>query len=252
LARSGDQFRQSDVTFWGIAAICCGGLALLSITLAALVPANVLSGLHASRLEGATTNQLRTQVAGLQTAIGELARENETLLTRFDLAQQENGDVAQRVGAIEVAIPNLVEQNGGEGIDTSAVTASIGPQTSVTTEVEGGELTIQQGPLVPVQPMPRVAVAAPPRADGDSYGVAIGIATDAYSAPAAWGAMQMKVGTLLIGLSPVLADDSDGIGKYLVAGPLAGFAEARDLCARLAPVGIPCRPAPFAGTPLAP
>jgi hypothetical protein len=251
LARSGDQFRQTDVTFWGIAAICCGGLALLSITLSALIPPNVLSGLHASRLQGATLNQLRTQVAGLETALGELARENDTLLTRFSLAEQQNGDVAQRVGAIEVAIPNLIEENGGEGIDTSAVTASIGPGNAVTTEVEGGAVTIEQGLMVPVQPMPRIA-AIPPRADGDAYGVVLGIATDAYGAPAAWAALQMKVGTLLIGLSPVLADDSDGTGKHLVAGPLAGFAEARELCGRLAPVGIPCRPAPFAGTPLIP
>jgi len=250
LARATDQFRQSDVTFWGIAAICCGGLALLSVTLSMLIPPNVLSGLHASRLEGATINQLRTQVAGLQTAMGELERENDTLATRFALAEQQGNTVAQRLGAIEVVIPNIVEQSGNAGIDTTT-TASIGPDSSVTTEVEGGAVTITQGPLVPVQPMPRVA-AAPPRADGDAYGVVLGIVTDAYSAPASWAAIKIKVGTLLIGLTPILADDSSGTGKHLVAGPLAGFAEARDLCARLAPVGIPCRPAPFAGTALSP
>ncbi len=99
--------------------------------------------------------------------------------------------------------------------------------------------------------MPRIATAAP-RIDGESYGVALGIVVDAYGAPAAWTAVNGKVGTLLIGLTPVLADDADGVGKHLVAGPLPGFAQARDLCAHLAPVGIPCRPVPFVGTPLAP
>lgn len=251
MARGGDQFRQSDVTFWGIAAICCGGLALLSITLSALIPSNVLSGLHVSRLEGATVNQLRSQVAGLETAMGELARENDALSTRFALAEQQGNTVAQRLGAVEVAIPNFVENGAGNGIDTSAVTASIGPDTSVTTQVEGGAVTIEQGLIVPMQPMPRMAVA-PPRADGDAYGVVLGIATDAYGAPAAWAAIEAKVGTLLIGLTPVLADDAGDTGKHLVAGPLSSFATARDLCGRLAPVGIPCRPAPFAGTPLNP
>jgi hypothetical protein len=251
LARANDQFRQSDVTFWGIFAICCGGLALLSVTLSMLIPPNVLGGLHTSRLEGATVNQLRSQVASLETAIGDLRRENDTLITRFALAEAQGNTVAQRLGAVEVAIPNFVESGIGNGIDTSAVTASIGPDTSVTTEVEGGAVTIDQGPMVPVQPMPRVAIA-PPRADGDAYGVVLGIATDAYGAPAAWASIEAKVGTLLIGLTPVLADDAGGTGKHLVAGPLASFAAARDLCGHLAPVGIPCRPAPFAGTPLNP
>jgi hypothetical protein len=251
LARASDQFRQSDVTFWGIAAVCCGGLALLSITLSALVPPSILSGLHASRLDGGTMNQLRGQVVSLTAAIGDLKRQNDSLATRFALSEQQGNDTLQRVGAIEVAIPNMLEANAANGIDTSAVTASIGPDSAVTTEVEGGSVAIEQGPMVPVQPMPRVAVA-PPRADGDAYGVVLGAPVDAYSATASWGAIQMKVGTLLIGLTPVLADDSDGVGKHLVAGPLSGFTEARDLCGRLAPVGIACRPAPYAGTPLAP
>ena len=82
-------------------------------------------------------------------------------------------------------------------------------------------------------------VAALPRMDGDAYGVALGLTVDAYGAPAAWNSLNAKVGTLLIGLTPVLADEANGTRKHLVAGPLPGFAQARDLCARLAPVGIP-------------
>lgn len=250
MARSTDQFRQSDVTFWGIAAICCGGLALLSITLSALIPPNILSGLHASRLEGATLNQLRAQVASLESAAGDLKRANAALETRFAMAEDQTGDVTRRVGAIEVTIPNLIERNGGTLVDPTT-TASIGGEPGETIEVPGGSVAIDRGPLVPAQPMPEVAIATP-RIDGDAYGVALGIETDAYSAPAAWVAMNAKVGTLLIGLTPVLADEADGTGKYLIAGPLPGFAQARELCAHLAPVGIPCRPVPFVGTALSP
>lgn len=251
MARSVDQFRQTDVTFWGIAAICCGGLALLSITLSALIPPNVLAGLHTSRLEGATLNQLRAQVANLETATVALKQENNGLLTRFALAEERGTDVAQRVGAIEVAIPNFIEENGGEAIDRNAVTASIGTEQPVPVETEGGAVATEQAPLVPAQPMPTI-VADLPRMDGDAYGVALGAPVDAYGAATAWTTINAKVGTLMIGLTPVLADGADGPGKHLVAGPLPGFAQARALCARLAPVGIPCRPVPFVGTPLAP
>lgn len=250
MARSVDHFRQSDVTFWGIAAICCGGIALLSITLSALVPPSVLAGLHASRLDGATLNQLRSQVASLETATVALKGENNALLTRFTLAESRGTDVAQRVGAIEVALPNMVEENGGALIDRNAVTASIGQPTEPV-EADSGSVAIQQAPLIPAQPMPAV-VANLPRMDGDAYGVALGAKVDAYGASTLWTTINAKVGTLMIGLTPVLADEASGTGKYLVAGPLPGFAQARDLCARLAPVGIPCRPVPFVGTPLAP
>jgi hypothetical protein len=142
-----------------------------------------------------------------------------------------------------------MEANGGEAIDRNAVTASTGEPPVV--EVEGGAFTVDQAPLIPTQPMPEV-VAALPRMDGDAYGVALGTEVDAYGASTVWATINAKVGTLMLGLTPVLADSASGPGKHLVAGPLPGFAQARDLCARLAPVGIPCRPVPFVGTPLAP
>lgn len=253
LARAADQFRPSDVTFWGIVALCCGGLAVISASLSAVVPPNVLAGLHASRLEGGTLNQLRSQVANLQADANALKRDNDALLTRFLLAEQRGSDVAQRIGAIEVTIPNLLEA-AGDNIDRGSVTASIGDDGSVTYETDGGIVTVQRTPLtadVPAQAMPPLP-APPPRADGDAYGVALGAVIDPYGAPATWAALNARVGTLLIGLTPLLADQSDGTGKRLVAGPLPGFAQARELCGHLAPVGIPCVPVPFVGTPLAP
>lgn len=258
MARGGDQFRSSDVTFWGIAALCCGGLAVLSANLAAVLPPNLLAGLHASRLEGATLNQLRAQVANLETTASQLRRDNLELASRFSRAEDLGNVVAQRVGALEIALPDLLETAGSPAIDPTA-TASIPPPLPAT-EVEGGAVVVQQTPLaiqsapvapIPVQPMPRLA-AAPPRADGDSYGIALGPPVNTAAATDAWTAINAKVGTLLLGLSPVLASDTSGVGRYIVAGPLPGFAQARDLCGRLAPVGIACRPVPFVGAPLAP
>ena len=69
-------------------------------------------------------------------------------------------------------------------------------------------------------------------------------------AEAAWQETLSQVGTLLVGLTPVLSHNEGSSGLRLVAGPLPDKAAAVDLCSKLDAVGIPCEPVPYAGTPV--
>jgi len=62
--------------------------------------------------------------------------------------------------------------------------------------------------------------------------------------------MTGRVGTLLIGLGPLLGHVEGGSGRRLVAGPISSEADARDLCGRVAKAGIACQSVPFIGDPL--
>ena len=65
-----------------------------------------------------------------------------------------------------------------------------------------------------------------------------------------WHSLNDKVGTLLLGLGPLLGNVEGSSGKRLVAGPFASEAEARQVCGRMAKVGIACSSVPFIGDPL--
>ncbi|MDN5850681.1 MAG: hypothetical protein L0H63_13765, partial [Nitrococcus sp.] len=62
MANASEQFRQSDVTRWAIVALVCAGLAVLAANVSALLPRSVLDGLHLTRLEGASVENLRSLV----------------------------------------------------------------------------------------------------------------------------------------------------------------------------------------------
>jgi hypothetical protein len=253
LARASDQVRSSDVTLWGVIALVCGGLAVLSANVSAVIPRNVLAGLHASRLDGATIGQLRAQVANLQADTARLQQENTVLASRFALTEQQNGSMIRRIGALEVSLPNALENARDGGIDATA-TASIGDGAPVTFEAEGGSVTVQQTAMPPLVTTTTEAVSAStsaaPSLDPDAVGVALGAPVTVADAPAAWRMITGKVGTLLIGLAPLLGDRGDGTGAHLVAGPLDPAA-AGTLCRQLALVGIACSPAPYRGAPIA-
>lgn len=269
MARAADQFRASDVTFWGIAALASGALAVLSANIGGLIPQDFLAGLHASRLQGATVTQLRTQLAALETETEGLQRENTALTTRFELAERETNEAVQRLATLEATLPDLQAQVAQatlptpepEPVDTTAVTASIDerpPSDALTFEADGGTVVVRHSPLEPQaanpdgQPMPAVPAAAPDAvaANPDLYGIAVGPVVMAEAAPAVWRDLNDKVGMLLFGLAPLLAEQPDQAGMRIVAGPLADNAEAQQLCTLLAPVNIPCRPVPFVGEPL--
>jgi hypothetical protein len=255
LAKAADQFRASDITVWGIAAMVCGGLAVLSANVSALIPQSVLAGLHASRLEGGSLNQLRSQVANLEVEAAELRRANAELQVRFTLAERQDGDVAKRVGALEVSIPNLLERIPTDEIDTSSITASIPDGDTLTFEADGGTVTIRRELLFPqaadqappTQPMPDVA-SAMPEPLAPQFGLALGQAVSKGGEQAAWELLKSKVGGLLFGLRALTIVNSEGM--RLVAGPLQSRSEADALCERIARSGISCTAVPFMGTPL--
>jgi hypothetical protein len=253
LAKAAHQFRSSDVTRWGIVALVAWALAVMLANISALMPADLLGALHASRLEGGTMNQLREQVAEIRSESDRLRRENNLLLQRFLLAEEARGEVARRVGALEISLPQLTERIPERAPIDDAITASVLDNT-LSFEAEGGSVSVTHKPLVAIQPgaaapgLKAPEVATPP--DGSQFGVALGFPVAEGESDMLWQDLMAKVGTLLIGLWPVTTDVETGDGKLIVAGPIASQSQAAELCGRLDRQGIPCEPMPFKGTPL--
>jgi hypothetical protein len=229
LARASDQFQARDVTFWGVLALCAWGVALVGAGLSALLPEGLLGGLHASRLGGGSLSQLRGEIAALEAQAMELKQDNTLLLQRVTLAEQQRGDVTRRVGDLELTLPRILETlNAGPGVDRSAITASTG--TSVTTfDADGGSVSYTTSPL--------------------ASSMAASRALDADLAGETWRKMGAKVGTLLVGLGPILGPVEGGPGRRLVAGPISSEADARELCGRMAKAGVACASVPVIGDP---
>ncbi len=260
MAKAADQFRPVDVTLWGITALGIWAVAILGANLSGLIPASVYGALHASRLEGSTLNQLRSQVATLEEQTSKMQRDNTQLLQRFSMNEEAAGVVTQRVGALEVSVPKLLERAAQAKpvttLDTTT-TGSITPGKTLTFETEGGTVSVQQRPLLPgsnevqlkvvplANPMP--LTIAP---DGTAPGIALGFPVQASTAEAQWQELLAQVGTMLVGLSPVLADKDGTDGKIIVAGPMLDRASAIELCARLDRAGVPCEPTTYAGQPV--
>jgi hypothetical protein len=256
LAKPVDHFRAADITFWGVFALMTWTLAVLAANVSAFIPDGILGGLHASRLDGGSFNQLRGQVAELESEAARLRRENTVLLQRFSLNEQASGEVMRRVGALELTIPQVLDALNtlSPGID-SGTTASTGTTPPTSFDVEGGSVSFTTTPMAAVeapaatnQPMPEAITPLAP--DSSAFGIALGPPIDADEGETAWRSMSDKVGTLLLGMGPLLANVEGSAGKRLVAGPLASEAEARQLCGHMAKVGIACASVPFIGTPL--
>ena len=255
--KAADQFRPADVTKWGITALVIWGIAILAANLSGLVPTSVFAALHASRAQGSTLSQLRTQVTTLAEESAGLKRENTELRQRFSLNEDATTAITKRVGALEVSIPKLVEQQIASiqpAIDQTQ-TGAIGKP--VTFEVDGGTVEVRQQPLNPGAP--RVTLKSEPFAnampaeiasDGSSIGVGLDFPVPTEEAEARWQELQAKAGTMLIGLKPVLAETDGTADKLIVAGPITDKASALDLCKRLDSKAIPCQPLPFAGEPM--
>jgi len=110
-------------------------------------------------------------------------------------------------------------------------------------------------PLAPQRALPAtttVANANPPaKADVRAVGVAIGAPVQPGNALAAWQDLASKVGVMLVGMSPLLAEDpAGGGGKVLVAGPVASIAAATALCGKIDDTGLTCTPMPYVGADL--
>lgn len=257
LAKASAQFLQTDVTVWGIVAMACGALAVMSANISAILPAGVLSGVHASRLDGASVSQLRDQILALQVQSLKLDSENQALLTRFSLQEQSSNAVTRRVGSLEVSLPKLIEAlPGNSDIDRSVLTSSITPGQSLVYQADGGSVKIRQQPLETAaavgpgnQAMPApLAVSVTP--DDSQFGVAIGPAVPFTAAPREWQDLSVKLGPLLLGLGPLLADQDNSDDKRILVGPIRQMSDATALCIRLEKISISCLPMPFTGTPL--
>ena len=253
MAKTADQFRQSDVTFWAIAALAAWAIAVMLANVSGLVPASVYGALHASRLETGTLNQIRNEVADLQREADRLKRENGLLLQRFDLAERARSDVTRRVGALEVSVPQIIERLPERIAIDNSVTASVGGGKSMSFDAEGGSVRVEQKPLLPVRRgtlADNVDPAFPLQSLGDSFGVALGFPVKPVDTQAQWQNLLANVGTLLIGLWPIAVDVDGTDGQMIVAGPIATRTDAELLCDRMGKVGIPCEPVPFEGDPL--
>ena len=238
-------------------ALLVWALAVLSANVAAFVPAGFLGGLHATRLEGANLSQLRGQVADLETETARLKQENTVLLQRFMLNEKASGEVTRLVGALELTVPSMLEalNGGGPGIDTGT-TASTGTGGPTSFDADGGSVSYTTTPMSGAQRNTPAANQAMPDAltqimpDSSAYGIALGPPIDADEGEMAWQSMSTKVGALLLGLGPLLSDVEGSAGKRLVVGPIASESDARQLCGRMAKVGIACASVPFIGEPL--
>jgi len=262
LAKASEQFRQSDVTTWGIVALVLSGIAVMGANVSALMPRDLLEGLHKTRLEGASLDQLRLQVAALREEQIQLKRENGVLTTRFALEEQQGNEITRRVGALEVSLPRLLETlPDGGNIDRSNVTAAIGHEPALVYEAEGGSVVVRQQPMTEAQPAPAVEqplpapveqqVASIPVPNERQFGIALGPAIPFERAPEAWRDLSMKLGRLLFGLAPLLVDEASSDDQRIVVGPITQLSEATALCARLERLSVSCLPMPFTGTPLA-
>lgn len=258
MAKASEQFRQSDVTFWGVVALICGGMAVLGANVSAMAPQNILAGLHKSRIEVASIDQLRGDVHSLNEQATRLRRDNTTLLNQFALQEKAGNAVSQRVGALEVSLPKLLEAlPEGADIDRSTLTSSIDGVEPVTFDADGGSVSVRRHPMelavtIPEQPMPAVLTSKPPLAmpNESLFGIAVGPNVTMVNAEAAWNELSSKLGPLLFGLSPLLNDVADTDKKRIVVGPITQLSEAKALCQRLERVSISCMPLPFGGTPL--
>lgn len=248
--QNSEQFRQSDVTVWGIAALVCTGLAILGANIGGLIPSSALNALHSPRNDAASLSQLRQQVAELRTETAQLRRQNEVLTTRFSLQEQSGNEVVRRVGALEVSIPALAEMRPATApIDRSVTTASITNNAGQQVAAEGGTVVVHQSPLQ--QPLP-APIAVPSASSGAQVGYAVAVGASFASGQAAtqWHDLEVRLGSLVIDMSPLVTDGTGANQQRLILGPIAQMSEARDLCQRLEQMEIACSPTSFAGAPI--
>lgn len=260
LAKASEQFRQSDVTTWGIVALVVGAFAVMGANVSAMIPSSILGGLHKSRIEGASLEQLRLQVADLREQTLQLKRENSVLATRFALEEQQGNEVTRRVGALEVSLPKLLEALPDTAeIDRSSLTASIGEGEALVYDADGGSVLVRRQPMAEAQPAapgsqplpaPVTETASLATPNEAAFGIALGPAIGFEQAPETWRDLSMKLGPLLFGLAPLLVDEANSDDKRIVVGPITQLSEATALCARLERISISCMPMPFTGTPL--
>lgn len=156
------QSEEFEVGPWGIAALACGTMAVLSANLAALIPGDALRALHMPYRDTGSFNQMRAQLVELEQDRNRLLAEQRTLLTRFNLLYDDSSELVRRVAAVEMSLPLLIESLPLESdIDRSLLTAAITDTAGEIHEAEGGNMVVRYTPLfselapaMAEQPMP--------------------------------------------------------------------------------------------------
>lgn len=249
MTKAGDQFRQSDVTFWGFAALACGVVAVLAANVSALIPESTFLSLHLSRLEGGSITDLRQKVAEISADAARLRQDNRETQSRITLSEDSNGEVARRVGALEVTLPALLESMPGTGgLDRSITTSSIADEPERrTVPAEGGAVSVTQSPMTVAANQAAAKQPIPESLPKAAFGVAIGPAIGSVQARATWDDLNLKLGAILNGLEPVMNGGTVNPDGHLIAGPVADVRTATALCKRLEAVAIACLPVPYIG-----
>jgi hypothetical protein len=150
---------------------------------------------------------------------------------------------------------------------TDAGATELTPIAASSSESDPAASTPTARPVVPLAPIRTgtaatdatpgaIASASATRAPASpanvrAIGIAVGPAVQPATALSAWEGLAAKIGVMLVGTSPLLADDPAGsAGKVLVAGPIASIAVATKLCANINEAGLTCTPMPYVGTEL--
>ncbi|WP_147275998.1 hypothetical protein [Pelagibacterium lacus] len=159
-----DDLHRSGITRWGIMALACAGLAILSANVANLIPAHVIGALHATRVQSGSFNQMRGAVSDLHADSRRLASEYRALQARFNLLDTDRNETIRRLAAVENSLPLLIESLPLQSdIDRSLLTASIAASAPEVYEAQGGTIVVRRSPMfddVMEQPMPP-ALAGP-------------------------------------------------------------------------------------------
>lgn len=250
-----------EIATWGIIALSAWALAVLAANLGSLVPPSVYSALHASRADGGTVNQLRASVQTLETEAGRLRVQNTQLSQRLAMSEDSAQELLKRVAAVEGSLPRIVEiqsrlSNNIDGTLTGAVDGA----NVETFEAEGGSVAIQKVPMVLATPKPKADLPMPAPlapstpdttpADGRAFGLALDGLLVPSQALTRWVDLQASVGTMLVGLTPLLSEP-DATGRIrIVAGPVLDKSVAAELCKRLGQMNVSCEAVPYKGVRL--
>lgn len=252
---------QIEIVRWAIAALVCGGLAVFGANVGRFVPSQVINLVHTTHHQGASMDQLRAQVANLRQLNGTMAADYRSLMNRFNLLDDDSGEVIRRLAAVENSLPLLIESLPvSTDIDRSLLTASIAEAGGEVYVVEGGEMVIRHSPLfdglvgeaLPDQPLPPVLepIAIDERralAETSLLGIAVGPDIEEDRLAAIYDEIVDAAGPLLLGTVPLLGRAEDGARSRIVLGPLPDGGSVEMLCDRLYRIGIACERANYVG-----
>lgn len=248
-----------EIAHWGIAALACGALAVLAANLSFLVPAHALGGLHTPYRETGGFNRMRAQLAELEQDRNRIVGDYRALLARFNLLDDDNGEVIRRLAAVEMSLPLLIESLPLESdIDRSLLTAAITETAAEVYEVDGGTMVVRYSPLFDELAPEAAEQPLPPPLDQGALpiithiglqGIAVGESIEHENLEATYADISTAAGTLLLGTAPLVAQaDAEELAR-IVLGPLPDLASAEAMCGRLERLELPCNPAPYEGAP---